>query len=582
MSCSVCIEPFNSSTRKPVHCRNKECEFVACRVCYERYLVSTIEEAHCMACKQTWDVHFLYTQFTKKFVNDVWWVHRVRCMVDREKSLLPNAMRYVKMLKRFYHLKSDIIYLRMEITELQRQYHELDTKEEKKSLAKVIREKKAQLKKCRYEVRTHIFFRDPELERRYHVPRDMDDPIHHIYGNQVHNTTTSHSDETKKIERFTWPCPQPQCRGFLDSKFYCSLCYTHVCSKCHAIVGVQKNEDMKEGDVYQDHTCKEDDIKSIAQKKKNTCSCPKCNVLIYRVSGCNQMWCTQCYTPFDFKTRKIVTGRIHNPHYFDHLYRTTPPQTNDNVIDRRCHIDHCYVFNVLEQFHFGFLKSLTYRITHYQDVVINEYVNQRDLIPYHVSSLVLRIKYLMHKISETEWLKQIKTNEKSRLFFMAIIPIYITWSETCRDCILNIQQMTITPPNSTSCNTNNDMDIIKKQVVDQIVQIIEFTRISNEQLHKIMLCYHMSGVLIELTSYRYYTRVDIPIVSKQITNYINMYIDPIRHRKEPILKEKSVEHLKSVLYNHPSASFRIHDHTQILGNKKNVPPPQKETVVSSS
>lgn len=35
--------------------------------------------------------------------------------------------------------------------------------------------------------------------------------------------------------------------------------------------------------------------------------------------NCSQMWCTQCQTAFDWRTGKIETGIIHNPHYWEYV-----------------------------------------------------------------------------------------------------------------------------------------------------------------------------------------------------------------------------------------------------------------------
>ena len=51
--------------------------------------------------------------------------------------------------------------------------------------------------------------------------------------------------------------------------------------------------------------------------KAETRGCPSCGVPIFKISGCDQMWCTQCKVAFSWRTGKRVHGVIHNPHFYE-------------------------------------------------------------------------------------------------------------------------------------------------------------------------------------------------------------------------------------------------------------------------
>lgn len=109
--------------------------------------------------------------------------------------------------------------------------------------------------------------------------------------------------EKKEKKDVVRKCPADKCNGFLF-EWKCTICETLVCKKCFEI---------KE----KDHKCLEANIETAKMLRKETKSCPKCAVPIYKISGCDQMWCTVCNVAFSWRTGNIVTGIIHNPHYYE-------------------------------------------------------------------------------------------------------------------------------------------------------------------------------------------------------------------------------------------------------------------------
>ena len=109
--------------------------------------------------------------------------------------------------------------------------------------------------------------------------------------------------DTKSIPRFICPCPTDGCKGLIDSNFFCNLCETSICRRWRLLL----NEEEK-------HECDEEVVATVKLLRGDTKSCPKCATPIYKIDGCDQMWCTQCQTPFSWKTGQIVEGIIHNPH----------------------------------------------------------------------------------------------------------------------------------------------------------------------------------------------------------------------------------------------------------------------------
>jgi hypothetical protein len=92
----------------------------------------------------------------------------------------------------------------------------------------------------------------------------------------------------------------------------CQLCEKLNCVSCETVVN---------GDL-ETHQCTKSDLDTLAEIKKESKRCPKCSIWISKIDGCNDMFCTECRTPFNYRTGEIIKrGGFHNPHYIDHLNR---------------------------------------------------------------------------------------------------------------------------------------------------------------------------------------------------------------------------------------------------------------------
>jgi hypothetical protein len=116
------------------------------------------------------------------------------------------------------------------------------------------------------------------------------------------------SDNSGKRRKALRTCPADGCRGFLDESWECGMCAVQVCASCRA-------------PITGEHLCNSDDIESAKAIDKETRGCPKCATAIFKIDGCDQMWCTQCHTAFSWRTG-AVENNVHNPHFFEWMRKT--------------------------------------------------------------------------------------------------------------------------------------------------------------------------------------------------------------------------------------------------------------------
>ncbi len=106
--------------------------------------------------------------------------------------------------------------------------------------------------------------------------------------------------------KFVQRCPKPGCNGFVDNKYTCGLCSTKLCRMCRVVVTPEEGK----------HVCNEDTLASVRALAADTRPCPGCATPIFKIDGCDQMWCTGCHTTFSWSKGQEIQGAVHNPHYY--------------------------------------------------------------------------------------------------------------------------------------------------------------------------------------------------------------------------------------------------------------------------
>lgn len=104
---------------------------------------------------------------------------------------------------------------------------------------------------------------------------------------------------------FVCHCPRPRCEGFITSLLKCTKCDAEICKLCRVDITVGPST----------HECVKEDILSVEVIEHSSKPCPRCKVKIFKISGCNDMFCVHCQTSFNWNTLEIYKGLApHNPH----------------------------------------------------------------------------------------------------------------------------------------------------------------------------------------------------------------------------------------------------------------------------
>ena len=236
---------------------------------------------------------------------------------------------------------------------------------------------------------------------------------------------------------FVRACPVNECRGFLSTAWKCGVCSTWACSKCH---------EVKAGQQDPDHQCNPDNVASATLLAKETRPCPSCAAGIFKISGCDQMWCTSCNTGFDWKTgKRIDLNRIHNPHFFEYAANAGIRGANGaaaggaaaaggmdcNMNQGMRGIPGNPLMGALP-FHSGEFGKAFQRAMHISDVVGARYTRLagRESEQEHEE---LAVMFLMGDITEKVWKERLQRLEKRQRKYRAFQDVVRGYDLACGD-----------------------------------------------------------------------------------------------------------------------------------------------------
>lgn len=412
--CSICCETFNKSSHKQIQCRF--CDYEFCSGCEKRFLLESFNDPACMSCKKGYTREHLKDMLPKSFIIGEFKKHRENILYEREKCLLPETQAKIEKLKE----------VNAGIEDLFGQLKEW---------------RFAGLGGCSHAVSLQTRLTELRLEKmRITKPG-------------------------AKIERrgFVRKCPGKNCKGFLSSAWKCGLCEVNVCKDCLEI---------KEKGEEDEHECDPDNVKTVALLAKDTKPCPACGEVIFKISGCPQMWCTSCHTAFNWNTLKIDNGNIHNPHYYEYQRAH-----NNGVIPRNPGDDPCGGVVLIPLGKIGMTTDAYAILVTYLQCFLH-------VVEYEIPTLRrtihenedLRKRYLTNEIDEATFKQLLQRREKHMSMKTEVRLVFEMFSAVGMDILRKV---------------GHDTDLIKtlKGYLEELYGLVTYT---NDNLYNISRVYDLA------------------------------------------------------------------------------------------
>jgi len=372
MMCDICC--FEKQEEN-INFQCPYCSEKCCLDCFKQSLLGW-ERAQCLFCKTLLTMEFVINTTLRPWIKKVYLPYLCRQRIQTEKQLLFQNQEEAKII--------------LQLRQLRKEFAQIPT------LKKIKKKCESKLEETRQK----------QLEKRTEI-------------NQLKKLLMSSSESSSvvpKTFRFVGFCPRSDCKGTLNENFTCPLCDTKTCQECGEMLAVDNT-----------HQCVEETKQSYRSIQRDSKPCPQCRVPIFQISGCDQMWCVYCQTPFSWATgEKIVHGAIHNPHYYEWLFQNRLEDHGQNRI-----VLNCQEFPTVQELNYFLYQhyptdnhypwwKLHRNIIHLREVVLPKFRQDRDRQMDYKS---LRLQYLVGDVDEERWCELLQIRQEKQMKLSALFEL---------------------------------------------------------------------------------------------------------------------------------------------------------------
>jgi len=326
---------------------------------------------------------------------------------------------------------------------------------------------------------------DKIILEKERVIRDIRREIQTIYEEKQRITL---NPAKKERVAFVRACPDEDCRGFLSSAWKCGVCEKWTCPDCHVVKGYTRDEA---------HECNPDNVATAQLLARDTKPCPKCGEGIFKIDGCDQMWCTNCHTAFSWRTGTIE-NRIHNPHYYEWMRRTNngaiPREAGDNPCAQNRELNH-YTYETISVImgrkhrNATNFRAVLSRVDRLIRNTVHLTMVERPPRPeaYQRRNELLRVQYLSNEISEADFKLLLQRDDKRHHKSQEVSEIF--------DIVVNV----VTDIMFRFARYIEDMPVTTEIDTEMFVEIDRIVDYANECLADVSKTYGTTRMALDYT-----------------------------------------------------------------------------------